>query len=351
MTTKDKSVILEVLEKAGVPKKNFKIYPLCTKLLRLHILHSRLFWGILSFVCLLALAFYPLSSFAEPVITIDADRQFEFAGHYFDAGEYYRAIGEYKRFIYFFPEDTRHEQAMYKIGMCYLNGQKFQEAINTLKNLLTQFPSTDFKTKARFRISQCFAELKEYLRAIDSLDRIAATAKDTDISDKAYYRRGWIYLEMDQWEAAEKSFACISSKNREQYRLETLSHEMRQKKELKTKNPTTSGILAIIPGAGHLYCGRYRDAAMAFLFNSAMIYAAYEAFDHNHDVLGGIITFFEVGLYSGNIYSAVNCAHKYNRDVKNRFLDYLRENSQIKLGLQRHQNKRPALMVSCQIAF
>jgi tetratricopeptide (TPR) repeat protein len=284
-------------------------------------------------------------------MTINADRQFQFAEHYFDAGKYYRAIGEYERFIYFFPEDTRHEQAMYKIGMSYENGKKFQEAINAFNNLLTKFPSTDFETEVRFRISQCFVELKEYLKAIDYLDRIVATTKDTDTSDEAYYRRGWICLEMDQWEAAEKSFACISSKNRKRYRLETLSHEMHQKKDLKTKNPTTSGILAIIPGAGHLYCSRYRDAAIAFLFNSATIYAAYEAFDHDHDVLGGIITFFEVGFYSGNIYSAVNCAHKHNKAVKNRFLDYLRENSQIKLGFQRHHDKGPALMVSYQLMF
>jgi hypothetical protein len=30
-------------------------------------------------------------------------------------------------------------------------------------------------------------------------------------------------------------------------------------------------------------------------------------------VLGGILAALEVGWYTGNIYSAVNCAHKYNR--------------------------------------
>ena len=282
---------------------------------------------------------------------INADRQFEFAEHYFDAAEYYRAIGEYERFIYFFPEDSRHERAMYKIGMAYLNGEKFQEAINAFNDLLTKFPSTDFETEARFRISQCFANLKEYFKAINYLDRIAATAKDTNTSDEAYYRRGWIYLEMDQWEEAAKSFGCISRKNRDKYRLETLSDALSKKKDLQTKSPSKAGILAILPGAGHLYCSRYRDAAMVFFFNSAMIYAAYEAFDHDQDVLGGIITFFEVGFYSGNIYSAVNCAHKYNKTVKNHFLEYLRKNSQIRLGLQSHQDKRPALIVSYQITF
>ncbi len=303
-------------------------------------------WIIISFIC-----FLPLSSFAEPVLTIDADRQFEFAEHYFRAGEYYKAIGEYERFIHFFPENVRVEEAMYKIGLSYFNGEKFQEALKAFNVLLAKFPSTDFETETQFRISECFVRLKENLKAIGYLNDIADTAEYKEISDEAYYRRGWIYLEMDRWEEAEESFDLISPKNRDNYRLKTLSQEMSKKKALKTKSPTGAGMLAIIPGAGHLYCGRYKDATVTFILNSAMIYAAYEAFDEGHDVLGGIITFFELGFYSGNIYSAINCAHKYNKGVKNRFLDYLRDNSRVRLGLQSNQTKKPALMLSYQLTF
>jgi hypothetical protein len=70
--------------------------------------------------------------------------------------------------------------------------------------------------------------------------------------------------------------------------------ELDKKLPIKRKNPTTAGLLSIIPGAGHLYCERKRDALISFFLNGAMIYAAYEAFDHDLDVLGGIITFFEL---------------------------------------------------------
>ena len=143
----------------------------------------------------------------------------------------------------------------------------------------------------------------------------------------------------------------ISKKNRDRYRLEDLSREMSRKSDLKTKSPTLAGILAVIPGAGHLYCGRYRDATVAFILNSAMIYAAYEAFDHDQNVLGGLITFFELGFYAGNIYSAVGSAHKHNRSVKKGFLDYLKQNSRVTLGLRGDAQKRHALLFSCQIEF
>ena len=295
---------------------------------------------------------YPLSSFAESFVTINADKQIQFAEHYFRAGEYFRAIGEYKRFIYFFPDDYRQELAMYKIGLSYFNGKKFQEAIDSFNELLTRLPSTDLKTEARFMISECFVKLKVYLKAIGCLNDIAVTAENKDIADQAYYRRGWIYLEMFRWEEAENSFKLISKKNWNKYRLTTLSHEMSEKKDLKAKSPTAAGILAIIPGAGHLYCKRYKDATIAFILNSAMIYAACEAFDNNLDALGGIITFFELGFYSGSIYSAVNCAHKYNRTANNLFFEYLRQNSRINLGLRPGQEKqRAALMLSYHLTF
>jgi len=297
--------------------------------------------------------FYPLSSFAEPVITISAAKQIQFAEHYFCSGEYFRAIGEYKRFIHFFPDDHRQEFALYKIGMSYFNGKKFQEAIDAFNELLIKFPSTNFRTKVRFRISECFVKLNDYFKAIGYLNDIAAnTAKNIDIADQAYYRRGWVYLEMSQWEEAENSFRLISKKNRDKYRLAFLSQEMSKKKDLKTKSPMTAGILSIIPGAGHLYCGRYKDATVVFILNTAMIYAACEVFDNKLDALGGIITFFELGFYSGNIYSAVNCAHKYNRNTNNHLFEYLRQNSRINLGLcPDYRKKRTALLLSCQVAF
>ncbi|OQX65219.1 MAG: hypothetical protein B5M55_04500, partial [Desulfococcus sp. 4484_242] len=39
--------------------------------------------------------------------------------------------------------------------------------------------------------------------------------------------------------------------------------------------------------------------------------------------LGGILAFFEAGWYAGNIYSAVNVTHKWNKKVRDDFLGRL----------------------------
>ena len=304
------------------------------------------------FVCLFFSSSYFFPSFAELNNTINADTQFQFAEHYFRNQEYYRAISEYERFIYFFSKDDRHAQAMYQIGLAYLKGEKYREAVDTFNNLIIQFPLTDFKNKSLFKISECFDQLNNCARAVEYLNNILSSTDNVDVLDEAYYRRGWLYLKMRRFEKAEESFGLISEKNRTKYKLKTLSSELNKKNSLETKNPTIAGILAFLPGAGHLYCKRYRDAAVAFLLNSAMIFAAYESFDSDLNVLGGLITFFELGLYSGNIYSAVNCAHKFNQKAHNRFFERLYKKTHILLGIKRNRdNKSGKILLTCHFAF
>jgi len=293
---------------------------------------------------------FPLYSHASQAVLLDPDRQFQFAEHYFEKGEYYRAIGEYERFIYFFPEAKQVELARYRIGLAYLKGEQYQEAIQAFKLLIEKYPNSAYAIKSYLRISEAYVQLKRYDDALINLENLITIAPDQNTKDEAYYQRGWVYLEKGLWEDAQTCFDKISPQNREEYKLKQLSDELDKKKLLKRKDPTTAGLLAIVPGAGHLYCERYRDAFVSFLVNGALIFAAYEAFDHDQNVLGGIITFVEVGFYSGNIYSAVSSAHKYNRDEKNRFLRYLQKRSRIKISLTGPQHNN-AFLLSCQVLF
>jgi len=292
----------------------------------------------------------PAHLYAAQEIVIDPERQFQFAEDYFQNGEYYRAIGEYKRFIYFFPSSDKVELARYKIGLCFLNGEQYLEAIKAFDELIEDYQNTGYALKSYLKISRAYVLLKRYDAALTGIKNVITIAPNQDIKDEAYYQGGWVYLEMGLWEKAQKYFEEISVQNRKNYNLKEIVMELDKKLPLRRKNPTTAGLLAIIPGAGHLYCERNKDALISFLLNGAMIYAAYEAFDHDLDVIGGIITFFELGFYSGNIYSAVSSAHKYNRDEKSKFLDYLKKNTKVNISLGKHHEGESLLLV-CKFSF
>ncbi|NVL90254.1 MAG: outer membrane protein assembly factor BamD [Desulfobacterales bacterium] len=306
---------------------------------------ARLAAAVIITICLL-----PLYSYAGQGVLLDSGRQFRFAEHYFQKGEYYRAIGEYERLIYFFPKAKEVELAKYRIGLAYLKGERYQEAIQAFKLLTDEYQNSAYAIKSYFGISEAYVCLKHYDEALINLDNLMTIAPDQESKDEANYQCGWVYLEKGSWENAEICFDKISSQNREKYRLKQLSEELEKKKLLKRKDPAAAGLLAVVPGAGHVYCERYKDALVSFLANGALIFAACEAFDHDQNVLGGIITFVEVGLYSGNIYSAVSSAHKYNRDEKNRFLRYLKEHARMNISLEGPRHDQ-AVLLSCQVLF
>ena len=287
-------------------------------------------------------------SIADSVLTIDADQQFDFAEHYFSNQEYLRAIGEYKRFIYFFPRDSRVEMAMYRIAESYFNSSRFKEAIKAFEAILIKYPNTEISLKSYFMISECYLRQKSFGSAILNLQNLIQITDHRDTKDEAYYRIGWIYIEMAAWEKARVYFEKVSAQNADKYRLQRLSAELNQEGTISRKNPKLAGGLAIIPGAGYFYLGRYYDGLIAFLLNAGLIYAAYESFDNGLNALGGIITFVGLGFYAGNIYGSISSAHKYNRKNTNNFIEKLKQNTKINFSTN---NKMDRIQLSFRYDF
>ncbi len=293
---------------------------------------------LVAFTIIFVLLFPFSQSFAESVLKIDPDKQFGFAENYFSNKEYFRAIGEYKRFIYFFPEDVRVEQAVYKIGMSYFKARYFKDAINSFKTIINKYEDTDLSTKAYFMISKCYVKLNEAGSAIANLHNLITIRDDMHARDEAYYKICWIYIEMASWEKARLYFGKISEQNKDRYRLKRLSVEIEKETLIQKKNSELAGFLSIIPGAGFFYCERYQDALIAFLLNGGMICAAYESFDDDNNALGALISFVELGFYAGNIYGAVTAAHKYNKAKTGQFIEKLKRNTKVRLSTGRRND-------------
>lgn len=303
---------------------------------------------LIAFTTVFALLSPFSQSSASPVLTINSDKQFDFANRYFLSKEYFRAIDEYKRFIYFFPEDNRVGTAMYKIGMSHFKAGHFKNAINSFEAIIDKYEDTDLSTKAYFIISECYMKLNEAGSAIANLHNLITIRDDIHLRDEAYYQIGWIYIEMASWEKARINFAKISPQSKNKYQLKRLSKELDRTKFIDRKSPQAAGLLSIIPGAGFLYCERYRDALIAFLLNAGLMYAAYESFDDDNYALGGVITLVEVGFYAGNFYGAITSAHKYNRSKTGQFIDQLKQNTRINLT---GSNNQKSIILSFKYSF
>jgi len=303
-------------------------------------------------ICLLIgfmFAMFVKPACADTRITLEANGQFSHAKQLFTQKKYLLAMLEFERFIYLFPDDERLSEARFHVGMALYTQHQYEQAIQAFNHLIQMEgrPSV-YQVRSYFMAVESMLRLGRQSAALTTLHHLEIQSDDSDVRDEANYRMGWIFLDSSNWGQARRAFDKISQKNQARYRLTDLINHLDETDDIDRKSPGLAGALAIIPGGGYLYCKRYRDALISFLINGALIYAAYEAFDNDLIALGSLITFVEIGFYSGNIYGSISSAHKYNRDRQSGFVDHLKKNVRIKLS-SRPQNK--GLELSLQYRF
>jgi outer membrane protein assembly factor BamD (BamD/ComL family) len=269
-------------------------------------------------------------------ITIDESLQLELADQFFKEEDYYRAITEYKRFLFFFPESARLEEVYWRIAKAYFNGQKWDEATSAFDRFIQKFPASRQISEALILKGLCFTAKKEYSQARFFFNQAKETARDGSLADEAQKQLAITYLKEEKWKEAAAEFRKIDKNSILYPKSDYMAQGLEKIDEIPQKSPTMAGILAaVLPGSGHLYSERYRDAAIAFLLNGVFIWGMVESFQQESYVVGGILTFFELGWYSGNIYSAVASAHKYNRKQQQQYIEFLEKGSNLSLGLTR----------------
>jgi TolA-binding protein len=252
-------------------------------------------------------------------VTIDGEDQFQFARQTMERGEYLRAVAELERFIHFFPENKKVPQARYLIGFCYLKAKKYGSARKALEKVYESYSSKPIGGKALFLMGESYYRQSLLKEAQQYFKKVIETYPHLEVKHAAQYRLAWSRMKEDKWREASETFMTMEKSSPLYPNSQELAEVSLKGEALPYKRPSTAGVLAILPGLGHLYCERPKDALVAFLLNGLTIWAAIEAFDEDLQVLGSILLLVEVGWYAGNIYSAVNCAHKYNRKVRNDF--------------------------------
>lgn len=280
---------------------------------------------------LIGLCLTPLSLSASQVV-IKSEDQFQFAYQYMAKGEHLKAVIEFERFIYLFPNDPLVIKANYFIGLCDLLDQKHQSARERLGKIVQENRGHPIALKSLFLIGESY-----YRQGISNegervFRMITEQYPQSPYQNLAYYRLGWVYLREGRWQEANDVFLKVDKQDPLFSSSLTLAQDSLLGENLNHKNPQTAGILAgILPGLGHVYCERPQNGVIAFLLNGIFTWAAIEAFNKDQKVAGSLLSLVEVGWYTGNIYSAVNCAHKYNKAQKNDLLKRLKDDLDLKL--------------------
>ncbi|MFH0926317.1 MAG: outer membrane protein assembly factor BamD [bacterium] len=283
----------------------------------------------------------------EDLSVDDSKKLLEFADSFFIEEEYYRAITEYKRFIFYFPQHPDVPRVEYQVGLAFLNGERWEEAVGAFKMVVAKYPFSPIGEQARLNIGQTYYKMGDYENAIEAFKNFIVTSKNPNLISKVEYLLGCSYIQIKQWEAAYGIFCEIAqSKGEYSFSAQYIKKQMEERDKLSYKSPTVAGVLSgVLPGAGQLYDQRPMDAITSLLINGLFAWGAIESFNHDLDAVGGLLLFFETGWYTANIYGAVQGAKKYNEREEKNFIDSFKSHCQLSMGAP-HKGKGVTFFLS-----
>ena len=263
----------------------------------------------------------PHTSPASPPPLFSADNILTFAEQLMREGEYFRAITEYQRFLFHYPEDTRQALVHFRIGLAFYRGQSYDEALTTFRDVAERYANTPYGNLAWLWQGEVFVRQAHYSTAEKVYTSIIQRFPGDNLGQYARYRRGWTLLYRQQWADAAQEFRQIPPMHDLAPFAQRLAEEVVDGRQLPYKSPLLAGLLSgVIPGGGQLYNGRLGDALLSFFLNGLFVFGIVEAVDNHEFAIAGVLSLFEAGWYIGNLYGAINGAYKFNRHATETFL-------------------------------
>lgn len=239
-----------------------------------------------------------------------------FADYLFQEQDYLRAIGEYKRLLFFYPDtqDNIKEYIQLKLGESYLKLNDFEQAYSYFT--LQDNPYFNYN-RARVYFNE--GDYQKTREELDGVIDIGFDEKQIVLYGMSFYKehnfaQGARFFDQH----AQRGWSVINK---------LINYDGQ---DIKKRNRVTSTLFsAAVPGLGQVYSGRWGDGIYSFLtvVGSGLISNYYY---HNDDskikfsIFSVLTTFF----WAGNIYGANIAARDYNTYQINNYL--LKINDKIK---------------------
>jgi len=244
------------------------------------------------------------------------EEQFTYAKKLYDEENYFDAITEFKRLLFFDEAKSYNYEANFLIGLCYKGGTKFSDAIQHFTIAELNSSTEEELFKARIEIIKVNILRRTTQRALALLDSLESDVRFNKNSEEINYWRGWAYIFSDDWKQAASYFPKSENGHQLSQICDSLDNDL--------YDPTLAKTLSIIPGVGQFYTGEYVSGLISIGWNVLWGYLTINAFieDRVFDglVIGSLLWW---RFYSGNIQNAEKFALEKNLEKTNSALHYL----------------------------
>lgn len=246
--------------------------------------------------------------------------QLNYADSLFNSENYFDAITEYKRLLFFDESNQYAYQANFNIGLSYKLGGKYNEAIRYFGLSELSAKTDSQKISSRLQIIRANILRRTTNNAFAMLSELQNDFPEQVDSNTITYWRGWAYIMADDWENASLMFGKIDS----EHPLKKLADQVEDDKYSVTFATLISYIL---PGSGQIYTGNYLSGFLSLGWNVLWGYLTVHAFVTDR-VLEGILMggLLWARFYRGNFKNAEKFAIEKNVEISNKAYRYLKNN-------------------------
>lgn len=229
----------------------------------------------------------------------------QYADFLYQEGQYAASILEYNRFLYSDASSTSDSlYAISQIVRAYSNAGFFDEAAMYLR-----------KSGLEYKHPDNAKVLKANLLLKKGEPRLAKLVCENATSDTLKVLKGTSELYLNLPDEAKRSFQSLELKRDD---LVKIADDL---KRVPTKNPYMAATLAIVPGLGYAYCGKYQTAISAFALHAAIFASAWELNEQKLPITSLLVALSGTGFYLGSIYGSISEAQKYNEHNRKTWLD------------------------------
>lgn len=261
--------------------------------------------------------FVVLLCFKSALAQNSVDTQLDYANTLFEANQYFDAVTEYKRVLFFSSETKHRAKIFYQIALCYKAGAHFDEAVKYFVLSEKHAANDSLVFIAKIEVIRCNILRKSTARALQLCDNLEKDVRFSSKKIEINYWRGWAFIFADEWENAAKKF----SESMEHNNLKMLCSQVVNEKVSVTFAKVISYIL---PGAGEIYYGKILSGLISLAWNLAAGYFTINAFMANRAFDGLVIAeLVWLRFYRGNLENAEVFAVEKNREAANNALKYL----------------------------
>ncbi|MCE2413318.1 tetratricopeptide repeat protein [Candidatus Poribacteria bacterium] len=242
-------------------------------------------------------------------------------------GNYDAAITEYKRFLFFHPDDARVGKVYYNIGLAYRAQGVWAEAVTSLRAATHLTIDAETKSAYQLELAVTLIAAQDYDLARLELIKVTMRTPSAHLYRRALFLQAVAYIYQFRWEDARESLRNYTTDERLEVLLDAAA-------DMPLKSVKFAEVLStIFPGAGQVYVGDWTDGLNALLLNGALGFVAVDAVLDGHYVdaaLFGVFIFWR--YYRGNTFRAGQAVERFNQQESRRAADAILQRLQEIVG-------------------